>query len=100
MVISYAITTHNEAEEINRLLEFLIHKTDAEDEIVILDDFSDEKTQEIFRSWTAQYGDKKTIKIEQRALNKNFAEQKNPLRRCTGHYVGCRSWILSFCDFF
>ena len=42
MVISYAITTHNETEEINKLLEFLIHNTDKEDEIVILDDFSDE----------------------------------------------------------
>ena len=88
MVISYAITTHNEAEEINRLLEFLIHKTDQEDEIVILDDFSDEKTQEVFRSWIAQYGDKKTIKFEQRALNKNFAEQKNYLTRmCSGDYI-------------
>ena len=76
MVISYAITTHNEVEEINRLLEFLVHNTDSEDEIVILDDFSDEETQQVFQSWIQQYGDKKTIKLEQRALNKNFAEQK------------------------
>ena len=88
MVISYAITTHNEAEEINRLLEFLIHKTDAEDEIVILDDFSNEETQQVFQSWIQQYGDKKTIKLEQRALNKNFAEQKNHLTRmCSGDYI-------------
>ena len=85
MVISYAITTHNETEEINKLLEFLIHNTDKEDEIVILDDFSDEKTQEVFTSWIAQYGDLKTIKLEQRKLNKNFAEQKNYLTRmCKG----------------
>ena len=88
MVISYAITTHNETEEINRLLEFLIHNTDKDDEIVILDDFSDEKTQEVFTSWQAQYGDLKTIKIEQRALNKNFAEQKNYLNSmCSGDYI-------------
>ena len=88
MVISYAITTHNEAEEINRLLEFLVHKTDPEDEIVILDDFSDEETQQVFQSWTQQYGDVKKIKIEQRALNKNFAEQKNYLTRmCSGDYI-------------
>ena len=37
MVISYAITTHNEHEEINELLEFLVHNTDPEDEIVIYD---------------------------------------------------------------
>ena len=88
MVISYAITTHNEAEEINRLLEFLVHNIDSEDEIVILDDFSNEETQQVFQSWTQQYGDKKTIKIEQRALNKNFAEQKNYLTRmCSGDYI-------------
>ena len=88
MVISYAITTHNEAEEINRLLEFLVHKTDPEDEIVILDDFSDEETQQVFQSWTQQYGDVKKFKIEQRALNKNFAEQKNYLTRmCSGDYI-------------
>ena len=88
MVISYAITTHNEAEEINRLLEFLVHNTDSEDEIVILDDFSDEETQQVFQSWTQQYGDVKKFKIEQRALNKNFAEQKNYLTRmCSGDYI-------------
>ena len=88
MVISYAITTHNETEEINKLLEFLIHNTDKEDEIVILDDFSDEKTQEVFTSWIAQYGDLKTIKLEQRKLNKNFAEQKNYLTSmCKGSYI-------------
>ena len=88
MVISYAITTHNETEEINKLLEFLIHNTDAEDEIVILDDFSNMETQEVFTSWIAQYGDLKTIKLEQRALNKNFAEQKNYLTSmCSGDYI-------------
>ena len=88
MVISYAITTHNETEEINRLLEFLVHKTDLEDEIVILDDYSNEKTQEVFTSWQAQYGDKKTIRVEQRKLNKNFAEQKNYLTSmCKGDYI-------------
>ena len=88
MVISYAITTHNETEEINKLLEFLVHNTDAEDEIVILDDYSDEKTQEVFTSWQAQYGDLKTIRIEQRKLNKNFSEQKNYLTSmCKGSYI-------------
>jgi len=88
MVISYAITTHNESEEINRLLEFLVHKTDPEDEIVILDDFSDEKTQEVFTSWIQQYGHAKTIKLEQRKLNKDFAAQKNHLNSiCSGDYI-------------
>jgi glycosyltransferase involved in cell wall biosynthesis len=88
MVISYAITTHNEYEEINELLGVLIHHIDSEDEIVILDDFSDEKTQEVFRSWTQQYGHAVNIKIEQRALNKDFAAQKNYLTgMCSGDYI-------------
>ena len=89
MKLSYAITTHNEYEEINELLGVLVHHIDPKkDEIVILDDYSDEKTQEVFKSWTSQYGDHINFKIEQRALNKNFAEQKNYLTRmCSGDYI-------------
>tara|TARA_Y100001963_G_scaffold159746_1_gene264969 strand:+ start:1910 stop:2548 length:639 start_codon:yes stop_codon:yes gene_type:complete len=88
MVISYAITTHNEYEEINELLGLLIHHIGKEDEICILDDFSDERTQEVFTSWTAQYGDLVNIKIEQRALNGDFAAQKNYLNSmCSGDYI-------------
>ena len=88
MVISYAITTHNEYEEINELLGFLVHHIDKEDEIVILDDYSDDRTQEVFKSWTQQYGDKINFKIEQRALNNDFASQKNYLTSmCSGDYI-------------
>ncbi len=88
MKISYAITTHNEYEEINELLGFLIHHIDEEDEIVILDDYSDERTQQVFTAWIQQYGDKRTIKVGQRALNKDFATQKNFLTSmCSGDYI-------------
>ena len=53
--LSYGITVHNEAEELNRLLEILIHKTDSEDEIIICDDYSDEKTRDVITSWVQQY---------------------------------------------
>ena len=90
MKISYGITVHNEAEELNRLLEILVHKTDAEDEIVICDDYSDEKTQEVITSWVQQYGheDMKTIKVYQRKLNGDFAAQKNSvIENSSGDYV-------------
>ncbi len=90
MQISYGITVHNEAEELNRLLEILVHKTDAEDEIVICDDYSDEKTQEVITSWVQQYGheDMKTIKVYQRKLNGDFAAQKNSvIENSSGDYV-------------
>ena len=90
MKISYGITVHNEAEELNRLLEILVHKTDAEDEIVICDDYSDEKTQEVITSWVQQYGheDMKTIKVYQRKLNGDFSAQKNSvIENSSGEYV-------------
>ena len=48
MKVSYAILTHNEDKELKKLLDFLIKHKDEEDEIVILDDYSDnQKTLEI-----------------------------------------------------
>ena len=90
MKISYGITVHNEADELNKLLEILIHKTDPEDEIVICDDYSDEKTQEVITSWVQQYGhdDMKVIKVYQRKLDGNFAEHKNSvIEKSSGDYI-------------
>ena len=60
------------------------HK-DEEDEIVILDDYSDnEKTKEILDSSVSIY----EIKFEQRNLNNDFSSQKNYLKdMCTGDYI-------------
>jgi len=88
--ISYGITVHNEVEELNKLLEILIHKTDPEDEIVIVDDFSNQETQEVITSWTQQYGheDMKVIKVYQRKLNGDFASQNNyVIEQCSGDYI-------------
>ena len=90
MKISYGVTVHNESEEINKLLEILIHKTQPQDEIVICDDYSDEKTQEVITSWVQQYGheDMKTIKVYQRKLNGDFPAQKNSvIEKCSGDYI-------------
>ena len=90
MKISYGITVHNEADELNRLLEILIHKTDEEDEIVICVDGEDEKVQEVITSWVQQYGheDMKTIKVYQRKLDGDFAAQKNSvIEKSTGDYI-------------
>ena len=85
MKISYSITTHNETDSLLKLLEFLVEHKDEEDEIVILDDFSDnERTKEIFDTMCSIH----EIKFEQRHLNKNFAEQKNYLKEmCSGDYI-------------
>jgi glycosyltransferase involved in cell wall biosynthesis len=88
MKISYGITVHNEADELNKLLEILIHKTDVEDEIVICDDFSDEDTQFVIKSWAQQYGHDKVIKVYKRHLQGDFASQKNSiLDNSVGDYI-------------
>ena len=76
MRLSYGITVHNEHEELNHLLEVLIHNTDPEDEIVIVDDFSNQETQDVIGSWIQQYSDKKPIRVFQRKLDGDFASQK------------------------
>ena len=90
MKISYGITVHNEADELNRLLEILIHKTDKEDEIVICVDGEDDRVQEEITSWVQQYGheDMTTINVYQRKLEGDFAAHKNSvIENSTGDYI-------------
>ena len=93
MKISYGITVHDESEELNKLLEILVHKTDLEDEIVICVDGNDEKVQEVITSWVQQYAsddvDKiKDIIVYNRKLDGNFAEHKNSvIEKASGDYV-------------
>ena len=85
MKVSYARLTHNEDKELKKLLDFLIEHKDEEDEIVILDDYSDnKKTLEILDFYVSAYD----IIYEQRHLLKDFANQKNYLTRmCKGDYI-------------
>ena len=85
MKISYSILTHNETESLSKLIDFLVINKDENDEIVILDDFSDNKeTQRILDATVSIYD----IKFEQRHLNKDYASQKNHLKKmCTGDYI-------------
>lgn len=88
MKISYGITVHNEADELNKLLEILVHKTDTEDEIVICVDGDDDGVRFVLDSWTQQYAHIKMMKVYQRELNKDFASQKNSvIENCTGDYI-------------
>ena len=85
MKISYSILTHNETDSLSELIQFLVKHKDEEDEIVILDDYSDnEKTKEILENYVSIYD----IKYEQRHLLKDYAGQKNHLTRmCKGSYI-------------
>ena len=85
MKISYSILTHNETDSLMELIDFLTIYKDEEDEIVILDDYSDDKkTIEILDNYVSIYD----IKFEQRHLLKDYAGQKNHLTRmCKGSYI-------------
>jgi glycosyltransferase involved in cell wall biosynthesis len=85
MKISYSILTHNETDSLLKLIEFIVKHKDEEDEIVILDDYSDnEKTKEILDTMCSI----QDIKFEQRHLLNDYGEQKNYLKRmCTGDYI-------------
>ena len=93
MKISYGITAHNEADELNKLLEILIHKTDKEDEIVICVDPDkngdmDDAVWMVIQSWSQQYADAKMIKVYQRELNKDFSAEKNSvIENSVGDYI-------------
>ena len=83
--ISYAILTHNEDKSLKQLLDFLIEHKDENDEIVILDDFSDNpKTIKILDFYVSAHD----IVYEQRELLKDFGNQKNYLTRmCKSSYI-------------
>ena len=77
MKISYSMLVHNETDTLEKLLKFLVKWKNDDDEIVILDDYSDnEKTKEILDFYVSTYD----IVYEQRNLLKDFASQKNYLK--------------------
>jgi len=91
--ISFAITTHNEGEYIQRLLDQLIpHCRATGDEIVILDDYSDdEKTKWILSGATRSSvveGQEFRLRLASRKLDGDFAAHKNHLNAvCKGEYI-------------
>tara|TARA_B100001113_G_scaffold347920_1_gene341012 strand:- start:1107 stop:1733 length:627 start_codon:yes stop_codon:yes gene_type:complete len=83
--ISYSILTHNETDSLLNLLNYLVDNKDSQDEIVILDDYSDnQKTIDILDTMVSI----NNIVFERRHLKGDFASQKNYLRQmCTKDYI-------------
>ena len=84
MKISYSILTHNETDSLEKLLRFLVKWKQPQDEIVILDDHSDnEKTKQILDFYVSTHD----IVFEQRNLLGDYSGQKNYLKSmCSGDY--------------
>ena len=84
MKISYGITVHNEAEELQKLLEVLNKNIDKEDEIVVCVDGDDEKVEAVLGEYLSE---NKAI-VYKRKLDGNFAEHKNSvIEKASGDYV-------------
>lgn len=87
MKISYLVTVHNETLELLQLIEKLKTHIDfvaINDEVVILDDFSDNPDTIKILDKAKSYG----FTVVQHALNKNFSEHKNyGSKRCVGDFV-------------
>ena len=81
MKISYAITAHNEAEELNRLLKQLTEGKEPGDEILVqLDDKATDKVKFVV--------DSHPVRSITFPLNNDFATFKNNLKdNCTGEYI-------------
>jgi glycosyltransferase involved in cell wall biosynthesis len=80
--ISYAITAHNEVDELIRLLNQLVNITDKEDEIIVqLDTTATMEIKYIINEYP-------TVKSIEFKLNKDFASFKNNLKNnCTKDYI-------------
>jgi glycosyltransferase involved in cell wall biosynthesis len=87
MKISYLVTCKNETLELLQLIEKLKTHIDfvaPNDEVVVLDDFSDNEDTKKILAKAKSYG----FTVVQHALNKNFAEHKNyGSKRCVGDFV-------------
>ena len=84
MRISYGITVHNEAEELQKLLETLNENIDKEDEIVVCVDGDDEKVEAVL----GEYISKNRAIVYKRKLDKDFSAQKNSvIEKSSGDYI-------------
>ena len=84
MKISYGITVHNEAEELQTLLEVLNKNIDKEDEIVVCVDGDDEKVEAVLGEFLSEH----EAIVYKRKLEKDFSAQKNSvIEKSSGDYI-------------
>ncbi len=87
MKISYLVCCHNETLELLTLIEKLKTHIDTDapgDEVVILDDFSDNEDTKKILEKASSYG----FKVVRHALNRHFGNHKTfGSRSCSGDYI-------------
>ena len=84
MRISYGITVHNEADELERLLGKLLVGIEEQDEVVICVDGNHEGVRDVIKLYSI---DSRVIHYD-RKLDGNFADQKNSvIENSSGDYI-------------
>ncbi len=84
MKISYGITVHNEADELERLLGKLLVGIEEQDEVVICVDGNHEGVRDVIKLYSI---DSRVIHYD-RKLDGNFADQKNSvIENSSGDYI-------------
>ena len=83
--VSYLICCHNETETLNNLLQFIIKNRNPDDEIIILNDFSDNPiTNDIIDKTNIN----KYVQVYLHKLNNNYGNHKNfGIEKCKGDYI-------------
>jgi glycosyltransferase involved in cell wall biosynthesis len=82
MNISYAILTHNEGAYIETLLQFLTYNKRPQDEIVVVDDYSDDElTKHILRKYQTQ------INLHYRTFDGDHTSKNYLNSKCKGDYI-------------
>jgi glycosyltransferase involved in cell wall biosynthesis len=81
MQLTYLVLTHNEP-QVKQLLAFLFKNINEEDDVVVLDDYSDNR--EVF----SQYLDYPNFTLVQHKLDYSYSEHRNyALPYCKGDYI-------------
>lgn len=84
MKVSFAILTHNEHDYIEKLIQWLLKYKQPQDEIVVVDDYSEGVTQAVLE----EHAIEGNIHLFFNSLNNDFAKQKNFLiQQCTGDWI-------------
>ena len=83
MKLSYLVTCHNEGSSLDSCLDILTKYKDEEDEVLLLDDFSDNPaTLDVFEIY------KNRVRVIQHALDRNYGAHKNfGNEQCEGDWV-------------
>jgi len=87
MIVSYAITVHNELKEITSLIDFLLPRIDTEDEIVVQYDKTS-VTRDVIEYLDVIKELQSRVIVVGFPLNKDFAAFKNNLKEnCKGEFI-------------